>query len=721
MKEYIEALVDFYNQYKIYVLIHTIITLLLIVSLIGTDNTLLLDIILGFATILSAIISIISLIDNPRADRPVKGFKALHSKMIKEMNRLASVPRCEIESNSLVTLSYTPAFGNISEPESFEPYKQILNDLIEHGIKVTIICYNKEKREQFHLHWARTRTAKESTDRESKRQKLMEKWEKQASDIIKKVRDRFGYDAVREFGDIHPIFVFASTKVAFSYTMKEDTEQRKNDIVGTETKNLETVKFINDSLQTYLTSSPSLLRKLDPLLSEDDKAGAKKLMERIVGEARKKRDSIGTIDVLIAYGGGKDSTWALAFIRYVQELVRLSQRKTFTLHVVTYIHTGMVKSVIENIKSVYKNLELKKTDEVKMYFTTGDGTKIDEQEILDGENYRLPEKHIKQSKREILLLGHLSKGLGRHTFCYTCNINMIMAIVSYILEKFGERGRIDFVVTGDSKEEKDLYLLWLNRLFTKIYPDSKDSLIVNISKLKQDFNEFIMNDKRTNGKRPAKVDEYPEFLEIFHHTNYPFALHKEPMEEIGFKLDLDSLNFTESDCKYPAVMAYLADVRGEIKIHIESIKKLMEHKHFSIDMIETAVKEYLPGISNKKRGDIITFCRDSLGITEKQLNSMVASPFLNKAENLDSFLREKELSLDKTDIVGYIKEPDKFSEKRTAIDEFFQEYIGLSVSDIRLIYEQISLEKSDSILSKISADDPYVERNAEGKAIISGR
>jgi len=714
VKKYIETLVSYDYLYKMPILA----TLLLLITVVTFDYSyygkIVSTTVICFAIILSVFISI----DNTRADKPIKGFKTLHNKMINEMKRLNDIPRGEIESNSLVTLSYTPAFGNISEPESFELYKESLNNLIKRGMKVTIICYNKEKREQFHLHWAKVRTEKDNTNKELTQQAEMKKWEEQASNIIKKIRDTFGYNAVREFGDIHPIFVFASTKVAFLYTMKEDTEQIKNDIVGTETRNLETIKFINESLQTYLTSLPSLLQKLNPLLTELDKEGAKKLMDLVVGEASKRKVSVEKIDVLIAYGGGKDSTWALAFIRYVQELVRQNQLKTFTLHIVTYIHAGMVKSVIENIKSVYKNLELRETKEVKRYFTTGNGTQIKEQEILGGKDYRLPEECIKQSRREILLLGHLSKGLGRHTFCYTCNINMMMAIVSYVLEHSGRTGRIDFVITGDSKHEKQTYRNWLEQLFLKIYPNSEDNLIVKITKLKQDFNEFIKNDKMQNGKRPVKFDELPNFLEIFEYTDYQYPQHSKLMGEIGFKLDPDSFNFTESDCKYPAVMAYLANIRGEIKIHVEFIEKLMHNKNFSREMKESALNEYRLGISDKKQMDIITFCKNSLTITEEQLSSMVVSPFLNKAEKLDSFLKDKRLSLDKADIIRYIDGKDESTEKREIIEDFFQKYIGLSVSDIRVIYEQIG--ESDNLLTKMSSDDPYVTRDATGR-VISGR
>lgn len=722
MKEHIELLVDFYHRHKTATLIALVLTMLVtVLDFYFKANGILLAIIFSFVTAMAFFVSVV---DNQKADKPIKGFTALHSEMIKEMKRMSHVATSEIESNSLVTLSFTPAFGNISNPGSFEgdaeSYKGFLSRLIPMGIKVTIICYNKDKRRQFHWYWAKKKEKEESAQ-----QTLVDKWEQQASDIIKEVREKFGYDAVREFEDIHPIFVFASRKVAFLYTMKEDKGQGKNDIVGTKTNNSETITFINEALSTYLAALTPLVQKFKALLKPRDHEGAETLRDIIIAKAHEKKTNIEEMDVLVAYGGGKDSTWALAFVRYIQELVRQrSNDKTFTLHVVTYIHPGMVQSVIENIKSVYTSLELRTVKEIKRCFMAGDGTPIDEEEILDGEHYQLPKKCVEQSKREILLLGHLSRGLGRHTFCYTCNLNMMMTIISYVLKQSG-RNRIDFIVTGDSTFEKKIYRNWLTPLLPQFDPNPKGisphDFVAGICGLKKDFDDFINNRELQGYEQQPKLDEYPSPLEIFEYTDYHYTRHNKFMDKIGFELDQSSFNFTESDCKYPAVMAYMANLRGEYKIHIESLRDLMHQKNFSHDMIEATVKEFTPVISDKKREDIISFCRNTLDITEIQLRSMVASPFLNEAEKLDDFLLERKLPLNKADIISYIQEPDKSTEKKYEIEKFFDEYIGLSISDIQYIYKQKSLEDSDNLLTRIASGDPYVKRDSIGRVIFSGR
>ncbi|HEY1620201.1 MAG TPA: hypothetical protein VGG25_21430, partial [Streptosporangiaceae bacterium] len=62
--------------------------------------------------------------------------------------------------------------------------------------------------------------------------------------------------------------------------------------------------------------------------------------------------------VMVAYGGGKDSTYVVAFVRAVQLHLRLRLGSTFALRVANMRHAGVPDAVMENIDRVYRALEL---------------------------------------------------------------------------------------------------------------------------------------------------------------------------------------------------------------------------------------------------------------------------------------------------------------------------------------------------------------------------
>lgn len=703
----------------------------------------LLPILIGIAGIISLVVSIVR---SPKTEQSITGFDSLHREMIWEMEKLAKTATGKSSSYYLVTLSFTPAFGNISNAPFYErsnahsSYEGAIEALVKKGIQVNMVCYNREKRKEFHTYWANMVSEGEGLSVFQ----LIQKWEEQALRLIKLVRSKFGEEAVKEVENIHPIFVFATNNVAFLYAMKEDHATKRNDIVGAKITNPMSIAFIAESVKGYLAPNP-IVQMFDHALDETDRQEARRLLDVVIGDIRRKyfdrhanikHSSITDADILVAYGGGKDSTWALALARYVQELVRERYGVTFTLHIVSYLHPGMGNGVIRNFVNVFKRLGIRETEEVEVFFATlGPGkNKVDVEAVLNGDWSYLPEV-ILRFRREILLLGHLSQGLGRQIFCYTCNLNTVTTVLSYISTK-RDRQQIDFLITGDSETEKALYLDWIR----SVIPEQEAmklgntrninrELVRHLCNIKCEFDKFLRNQRIS--PKPLFVDPLPEFIELFEYFDYNYLSHNEFLEKgLGFTLVTDSFNFTESDCIYPAIMAHLAGLRGEcdcdsyeryLTLHVQAMKKLMEKKQFSTEMQQIASREFYPSITRKKRSEINKFLKEKLSITEKQLKAIVYSPFLNRAERLREFLKSMKVDIKAEIIVQYIKGED-IEENRKVI-EFLEEYIGLDREDIYYIYTQKSPFDTNNILERISRGDPYVQHhNLDGKkVIISGR
>jgi len=52
---------------------------------------------------------------------------------------------------------------------------------------------------------------------------------------------------------------------------------------------------------------------------------------------------------MVAYGGGKDSSYTLAFVRAMQLILFRVHGSTFQLRVATNRHAGMPRAVLENV------------------------------------------------------------------------------------------------------------------------------------------------------------------------------------------------------------------------------------------------------------------------------------------------------------------------------------------------------------------------------------
>lgn len=98
-----------------------------------------------------------------------------------------------------------------------------------------------------------------------------------------------------------------------------------------------------------------ITRTLSRYFTEKDIQSAERCAARLINcLPTKKRLSDNCI--FLAYGGGKDSSYMVAYVRYIQGLVLQRYGDTFSLRISTNRHAGMNTAVIENIDRVYQAL-----------------------------------------------------------------------------------------------------------------------------------------------------------------------------------------------------------------------------------------------------------------------------------------------------------------------------------------------------------------------------
>src|SRR5581483_6080618 len=206
--------------------------------------------------------------------------------------------------------------------------------------------------------------------------------------------------------------------------------------------------------------------------------------------------------VFVAYGGGKDSSYIVSFVRLIQLLMFREHNTTFRLRIATNRHSGMPFAVMENIDRVYKTLGLYDDSEVELLLV--DGNELHPFDV----NAPLPQ-HIKEKNQlDILMTGHRCWGEARPTFCNACNLSMVNSIglaVSY-------NGGVDVVVTGDSTRELRAYTVWVRQVATKFgLGEQKD---------KQSFSSFLhtIGDISSHYFQDIYGKQYNEELQTAHYN-----------------------------------------------------------------------------------------------------------------------------------------------------------------------------------------------------------
>lgn len=129
-------------------------------------------------------------------------------------------------------------------------------------------------------------------------------------------------------------------------------------------------------------------------------------------------ERISGFKVLVAFGGGKDSAYTLAFLRAAQLSIACRSPGTFNLRVVNRRHAGMTPAVMDNINRTYSALFLYDDPRVETLVIDNQYTQAFEPDLPFSSAGR------EQNRLDMLLGGHLSAGDARTTFCNTCYLGL---------------------------------------------------------------------------------------------------------------------------------------------------------------------------------------------------------------------------------------------------------------------------------------------------------
>ncbi|MCM0675150.1 hypothetical protein NCC78_10675 [Micromonospora phytophila] len=446
--------------------------------------------------------------------------------------------------------------------------------------------------------------------------------------------------------------------------------------------------------------------------------------------------------VMVAYGGGKDSTYVVAFVRAVQLKVLMDHGRTFTLRVANMRHAGVPWAVMANIDRVYRALGL--LDDPMAELLTVDHTQV----RRFHRDLPLPDSLRDINRVDMLMNGHRSAGDGRPTFCNSCNL----AVADFYGRAAWWDGGVDVVFTGDSRREQLLYSAWILKLAKRSGIDVEEcrrmgfrGLLAALRSIGDAYFRELFGDEScaelaerevSAGDRSAQ----PVFISIYDLVSYRVNDHWDLIVDfLGFEFDDLAFNFTESDCANPMLMAHLRGLRAEyvqdrtyedgIRDYLQMAGPLLVKKEIPEDLRRLALDRYDSTDKIAVRRDMADgYARDAYGVGEEALVAMVFSPFCDQGARLVRFLERCHPGMAaKVDDLHAALRCD--SDDSSAVT-WLEGVSALPIRHLRTLYRStlVDFTTEQSMMARVRAGDPHkipveiADRSgARSVEIISGR
>ncbi|MEV6328812.1 PqqD family protein [Streptomyces sp. NPDC051909] len=461
--------------------------------------------------------------------------------------------------------------------------------------------------------------------------------------------------------------------------------------------------------------------QLTAFFNDIELTGMAAVGDRLV-EALGGPDQLPDRKVMVAYGGGKDSTYVVAFVRAVQLHLQLAHGRTFVMRVANMRHAGVPLAVMENIHRVYEALGL--LDDERAELLTVDHTVIRPFRV----DLPLPERLVELNRVDVLMNGHRSAGDGRPTFCNSCNL----AVADFYGRAAWWQGGVDVIMTGDSRREQALYSAWILRLAKASGIDVDECRRMGFQGLLTAlrgigdayFRELFGDDVEAEELEARAVSTgdrsmQPEFVSIYDLVSYRVHDHWDLIVDfLGFRFDDLAFSFTESDCANPTLMAHLRGLRAQ---HVESrdyeagiveylqlAEQMMRKKEMPEDLIRLALSRYDSPAKIAERRELSTvYARDVFGLSEAALTAMVFSPFTDEGARLEAFVA-----------ACHPEMAGRTAELRAALRgepgaedaaEWLEQVTALSLTHLRTLYRSalVDFGAQATMMSRVRAGDPH--------------
>ncbi|TDF84097.1 hypothetical protein [Pseudomonas sp. H9] len=471
------------------------------------------------------------------------------------------------------------------------------------------------------------------------------------------------------------------------------------------------------------TTDALLLDTLNHYLSVVDRNAVVTLGERLIAAAGG-LDALPDYKLMVAYGGGKDSSYTVSLIRAVQLHLNVLHSRTFRLRIANMRHAGVPDAVMANIDRVYRALRLYDDARVEMLV-------VDHQQIRPYERHLPFPQAVRDINRfDVLMNGHRTAGDGRPTFCNSCNL----AVADFYGRAAWWQGGVNAVVTGDSRKEQKHYFTWIMRLAQRVGLDVDTcrregfrGLLQALDGVAQHYFDELFGegfDQQRAERRVASgsASADPAFISIYDLVSYRVDDHWDLITEfLDFRFEELAFSFTESDCANPMLMAHFRGLKVQyvqgrsyhqgIDEYLELAQALMRKKEMPERLIELALAPYstLTG-KDERRALANRFASEAFDLSESQLVCMQFAPFVGRGRELSRFVtlchpqRLGDLQQLHELLAGAIEHP--------ALSVWLTQISGLPLTALRSLYghDLVDFNSDNSLIARVRAGDPHKGR-----------
>lgn len=459
-----------------------------------------------------------------------------------------------------------------------------------------------------------------------------------------------------------------------------------------------------------------VLQRLLGYFSRAERTALQLLIQRLIVAAGG-IEQIAHYKVLVAHGGGKDSSYTLAFLRAAQLSIAGRAPATFQLRVGTLRHSGVSDEVMANINRGYSALFMHDDPRVEVLL-------VENQEVQPFNALRpVSGAGRERNRRNMLMAGHLTAGDGRSTFCNDC----YLSLGDFYERVASWKGGVHALVNGDSPKEQRQYLAWFMRTaraagvprHTGDRMEFED-LFKQVDEFSQDhyYHDVYGEHRQHRERRDKESHRSVSYLNI--HDLVSGLARENPLlltEFMGFCFADLAFHFTESDCANPLLMAHLRGLQAEyvrnvpyefgIEEYLQLAKVLMARKHLSATLAERALAAYAtPAQIQERRVLAAAYAQDVFGLNEAQLVCLLFSPFVKEGLGLEAFLRRCHPGM----LVAMPELHKALLGKPVPelISAWLMDISGLPISLLQHLYrkEAVDFCTTTSLIARVRANDP---------------
>lgn len=479
-----------------------------------------------------------------------------------------------------------------------------------------------------------------------------------------------------------------------------------------------------------------VLQRLLSYLGRPERAALQLLCQRLIVAAGGLERMAG-YKVLLAHGGGKDSSYTLALMRAAQLSIAARSPATFALRVVTLRHPGVTCAVMNNIHRGYGALFLHDDPRVELLMIERD--QVQPFSHPSAISVASRDRH----RSSLLINAHLTAGDGRSSFCNHCYL--AMGDLYQRASRWG--GGVDAVVSGDSAREQKRYLAWLSRVASAPGEPRRARVMDLVSfgqtcaELRRDY-QSQLRDPEAVPVAPLPAAVRPTlFMGLHDLIGAPLESRWSLLQEfLGFRFDDLAFHFSESDCANPLLMAHLRGLQAEqvrglsyavgIGEYLQLAEVLMRKKRMPAFLIEQALGAYDSEQKiTARRGLAAVYAQDAFGLNEHRLVCLLFSPFVDHGKGLESYLRQVHPGM-----LVALAELHRALMAQSASEQailWLTRISGLSMLSLQSLYrmQRVNFNDPDNLIARIRCGDPDKHRvtvidtstGESAKVLLSGR